>query len=115
MGRIETWKDGELIETVLTDGTIEEVRAETARRLRSAFGARDDFHLMIKVNDAQSRANQILDKQVGLGLSLSQEDAEMATYLRGQIARYWEIKAAGEALEAMEPIPADLDDDQYWP
>ncbi|MCA9270247.1 MAG: hypothetical protein KDA41_17315 [Planctomycetales bacterium] len=93
--------------------SIDDVRAETARRLMVRFGARDREHLAIKFQDATARGAWLKDKLDRDGLT-ADEQAE-ADYLRRAVQDWFAIKAVGNALEALPKIPADFAADSNWP
>lgn len=101
---------------VLAVAGIDDVRAETLRRLINAFGARDQAHLAIKVQDAVIRAGALTDKRVS-GLELTAAEEAEATFLRQAQKHYLSLKANGNRLEALATagqLPADFRDDAHW-
>jgi hypothetical protein len=94
--------------------TVDNIKQETLRRLLIAFGARDQEHLAIKVQDAVMAAGALTDKQAR-DIKLTDKEQAEAAYLRGAQALYTAIKAAGNKLEAMTPVPADYATGPYWP
>ncbi len=95
---------------------IEEVRAETLRRLINGFGARDQAHLAIKVQDAVIRAGVLTDKRVSGATLTAAEEAE-AALLRQAQKIYLALKANGNRLEALAAagqLPADFRDEVHW-
>lgn len=93
------------------------VRAETLRRLLLAFGARDQQHLSIKVQDAVVRAGALTDKLVR-GETLSTAEAVEAQHLRQANGLYLAIKACGNAFEAQAQagqLAAEFATSTAWP
>lgn len=115
MKGIEYWKDGKLLRRVFqeVDLTVDDVRLETLRRLMLAFGARDQAHLQMKVQDSTARGAFLKDKLDREGLT-PEEQAE-AAYLRSATEFYFACKGVGNTFEAMDTIPADFADDANWP
>lgn len=113
---IRRFKDGALVseEAIAVTPQIEDVRGETLRRLLIVFGARDQAHLAIKVQDANIQGGSLLDKQV-FGGGLSPEEQGLADYLRWAVETYFAIKFTGDAFERMRDIPADFAEDKHWP
>lgn len=96
--------------------TADEVRAETLTRLCMAFGARDQAHLAIKVQDAMMRAGVLTDKRVN-GDTLTAAEEQEAQHLRAVQALYARLKAVGNSFEALAAegrCPADFRADQHW-
>lgn len=117
MMRREIYQHGRLVSVEENAGpppTADDVRLETLRRLMLAFGARDQAHLQIKVQDATIRGAFLSDKE-GRGVALTPEELAEAAYLRSATGFYFACKGVGNAFEAMDPIPADFADDAHWP
>ncbi len=90
------------------------VRAEAARRMRALVNARDDRHLDIIISNGLREAARLLRKEVD-GEALTAEEQARKAELRQIDAALEAIRAASNALEAMDPIPADYTDDKWWP
>lgn len=100
------------VEEALPEPSIELVREETSRRLREMFGARDNDHLAIMVQDATISAVTLIDGRSARSLTKKERDRQ--TDLRAKVQTYLAIKAIGNSFEAMDPIPADFADDANW-
>ncbi len=114
------YQNGKLIGTIETEDPpeqlVESVRVETLRRLCAAFGARDQGHLAIKVQDATVRAGALTDKRVS-GATLTEDEEAEAAFLRQAQATYMALKAVGNAFEAMAVegrLPEDFRSDARW-
>ena len=108
------WRDGQLQSPPTPPPTVDDVRVEAARRMRELVGARDDRHLDIIITNGLREAARLLRKEVE-GEELTPEEQERKQRLQDIDSMLEAIRAASNALEAMEPIPADYTDDKYWP
>lgn len=92
--------------------TEEDVRNESGRRLQLIFGARDQNHLTILINDALRAGLKLLsigesnwtDEQKSRNLVLNQSNNLVDAF-----------DDASKALRGMPEIPADFAHDKNWP
>lgn len=91
----------------------ENARDEAARRVVVAVGARDAEHCIIKQLNMQAKFNRLNRRLLKGGAFTVEQEAELdaieITY--DEIDR---IRAALNALEALETIPDDFQNDKYW-
>ena len=92
--------------------TAAHVKAEAQRRIVGLTGATDLTTCLIKQLNANMRANELNDIRHERALTVP-EEAEAAA-LRNLAAAIKHIRARSDAIEAMEPIPADFADSSYW-
>ena len=92
---------------------IDGVRAEAERRMVALLGARDSRHKDILISNALREAVKLTRKEAGVGLTT--DERARADELEAIDAALDAIRAASNALEAMDRIPADYADKKYWP
>lgn len=93
--------------------SIDDVRAECARRLMQLCQARDAADLSVKIANAQREAARYLNILVA-GNSLADDQAARRTVLMELDAAIERLRAKSNALEATSPIPKDFRNDSYW-
>lgn len=106
---------------------VERVREEASRRMRLFTGARDKSHLQQIIANASREAIRLQQIKVGTPdpLVAGAWVAAPREWTQGEMLRVNElmgadqfieaIRTASNALEAMDPIPSDYDNDAYWP
>lgn len=107
------------------DPSADDVRAEASRRMQVAFGARDADHLAIIVSNATREVARLNQIKVGVphpagGWLVEPREWEGPERLRLAQLHAADmalevIRIASNAIEAMDPIPADFADDARWP
>lgn len=104
--------------------TIEDIRAECARRLHLAFGARDDEHFKIILSNAQREVARLNQAKIGVPSPSAGEwivaPREWTAAERQRLAalhmadmQMEATRAASNALEAA--MPDDYRADRHWP
>ena len=88
------------------------VRAEAKRRMIVLTGARDAAHLDILISNGNREAIRLLRKGAE---NWTAEEAARAAALEQFDEGIEAIRAASNALEPMDPIPADFTADNHWP
>ncbi len=92
--------------------TVKSVRREAQRRMMVLLGARDATHLDILVSNGSREAIRLLRKGAA---NWTPDEMARAAELERLDARIEAIRAAGDALERMVPVPEDADADTWWP
>ena len=89
------------------EAQVAAVRNESGRRIYTPFP-------QWRQANYTARAVELVKTQVMGGLLTEQETAELA-----QLQAAWDwikaVREASNALEVMDPIPANYQDDKYWP
>lgn len=107
--------DGEALRpapVVAPQPTIYAVRAEASRRMQRLVGARDAAHLDLILKNGTREAVRLL--RIG-AINWTPEEAARAAMLETVDAQIEAIRAASNALEALDQIPADYAADSRWP
>lgn len=91
-----------------------DVKSEAQRRIIELTGASTLETCLVKQLNALMRATELTNK-VATGATLSPSEAAEATQLKALADAIRGVRAASDAIEAMQPIPADFNDDARWP
>lgn len=94
--------------------TADDVRAEAQRRIIALTGQKDIIGCLIRQHNAQMRATELTLIQAQGGTWTEAEAAEAAA-LQGLADAIKAIRVASNAIEVMDPIPADYANDSRWP
>lgn len=89
------------------------IKEEAQRRIIGLVGASDLQNCLIKQLNAQMRATELVNKRA-LGAELTEAETAEAGALQALAAAIKSIRAASDALEALDPIPEDYRDDAHW-
>lgn len=100
--------------------TVDDVRAECSRRMQAMVGARDEKNLEHIISNAGREATRLQAIRLGVpgvveGREWTAEEAQRAAALFIANDALDAIRAASNVLEAMDPIPADYQDNSHWP
>lgn len=93
--------------------SIGDVRAEERRRIRDIMLAQDADELQTKTIAILMEIVELLSVRLFTGKLSADQLARMAA-LRTIINNAAMIRAASRALEVLDPIPADYQDDRHW-
>lgn len=92
---------------------IQAVKAEAQRRIIAATGATDIMSCLTKQMNAQMRGAELINIKASGGTLTADQQAE-ATALQALADAIKAIRAKSNAIEALDPIPADYAADARW-
>ena len=104
----------EVYDTVPVVITADQVKGEAQRRIILLVNQTNLQDCIIKELNALMRAGELTDKRATGGVLTPAEETEADT-LRTLAARVRAIRAASDAIEALNPIPTDYNDNRRWP
>jgi uncharacterized coiled-coil protein SlyX len=107
---VQEWSVGDR----LRDQFIPAIKEEAQRRIVSLVGATDFQSCVVKQLNASMRATELALKRAVGGTWTAGEAAEAAA-LQAMADKIKAIRAASDALEVAETIPADITANEHWP